>query len=62
MNSIGSVPNAVPQHRGKEPDLTFHGLTGKAHFELGEIHLGLLAWRRLKAHLEDRSGRWADLA
>ena len=53
---------AVTEHHGKEPDLALDGLAGKTHLELGEVHLGLLARRRLKAHLEGWHGRWPDLA
>ena len=49
----------VAEHHGEQPDDALDaGLVGELDLEAGEIDLGLLAGRRLEAHLEAaRPGR-----
>ena len=54
--------DGIARHHGKGPDLALHGFSGKAHLDLGEVHLGLMALRRLKAHLKGWRRSWSDLA
>ena len=50
--------SAVPEHQGEQPDdANDAGLVSELGLELREVHLGLLAWRRLEAQLK---GRWHD--
>jgi hypothetical protein len=44
---------AVTQHHREQPDDPWrHWLVGENDMELGEIDLGLFAWRRLEANFE----------
>ena len=55
------ISRRVAEHHGEQPDDALDaGLVGELDLELGEVDLGLLAGRRLEAHLEagaDRVGR-----
>ena len=55
--------SAVPEHQREQPDdANDAGLVSELGLELREVHLGLLAWRRLEAQLKGRRHDRPDLA
>ena len=54
---------AVPEHQREQPDdADDAGLVSELGLELREVHLPLLAWRRLEAQLKGRRHDRPDLA